>query len=842
MISRMPTFADTLPSLGEDTGSPITVRISNEILTLLSSQLYQSPLKAIEELVVNSYDADSNECRLFVPKPGDDLQAILVYDDGVGMDADGLSDLWLVGRSSKRESEYQHRMKRTQIGKFGIGKLATYAISNKVTYISRTDNNILAVSADFKQFQEDPHGTVPIELNVTHVTSWDKLGEPGVFRAVCEGAGMQMDVLLNDGPTSWTVVLLEDMKRDKSIRLGRLRWVLRTAMPLQAGFRLYLNQDEILSSKEDVDVVTQFDVTKLSEKRIESVNTQTKETWRIEARGLVSDSFPRGIRGSATVTEKSLHAGKSTDLGRSHGFFIKVLGRLINEDDPLFGLSPLSYQTFNRFRADLIADDLDEAVTAPREGVGESPLKDRLLPLLAEVFYEARDRYENYLEELQKEYARKREHERSYVPERLVEHPIADVLSLPSLDPAQGAEADESWFYLEVGTDQDVDELVKDLYTKPRSQKYRYQFARKGRQGRLVEFDPKQSTFYLNEDHDLVAEYRDDARAAMLLEDIATAEAVLEIYLREHGMAPHVVGDLLQRRDSLLRGLANDHVFSVDVISQRLEDSANDRYDLEVNLVAASRALGFIATHIGGSGEPDAIARFTDYPEGEKTITLEAKSSDDIPQLGHLDFAGLKSHVDDRQASGCLLLAPAYPGSTLGEDSEVSHRAKKNEVSCWTVEDLARVVRLAETRHIGAKEVLDIVLNKFAPDDVSAAVEALLSEPTWERRSLYAAVLSALRELEGRLPDQARTVSHIATEVSRQPEFKAVHEREIRKAMADLSGASQGTLLLRDNDRIIVNASFDEVERRLGGLTGARGEPRRGGAFRDSSHGLTGTP
>ena len=53
--------------------------------------------------------------------------------------------------------------------------------------------------------------------------------------------------------------------------------------------------------------------------------------------------------------------------------------------------------------------------------------------------------------------------------------------------------------------------------------------------------------------------------------------------------------------------------------------------------------------------------------------------------------------------------------------------------------------------------------------------------------------------------------------------------------MADLSGASEGTLVLKDDDRIIVNASLDEIERRLRGVTGAGGEPRRGGAFRDSS-------
>ena len=156
MSSRKQTFAGGLTSLGQDTGNPITVRLSNEIVTLLSSQLYQSPLKAIEELVVNSYDADANECKLFVPEKKDDLRAVLVYDDGIGMDAEGLSNLWLIARSNKRDENYQARMKRKQIGKFGIGKLSTYAIANSITYVSRTAGQILAVTANFRQFKEDP--------------------------------------------------------------------------------------------------------------------------------------------------------------------------------------------------------------------------------------------------------------------------------------------------------------------------------------------------------------------------------------------------------------------------------------------------------------------------------------------------------------------------------------------------------------------------------------------------------------------------------------------------------------------------------------------------------------
>jgi hypothetical protein len=607
-------------------------------------------------------------------------------------------------------------------------------------------------------------------------------------------------------------------------------------MPLQPDFRLFLNRDEIVSSKESVDRVVRFDVKELPKKRLDSITKKTGETWSAVETGLCADSFPAGICGSVMVTEESLHVGKSADLGRSHGFFIRVRGRLINEEDPLFGLSPLSYQTFNRFRADIAVDDLDDAVTAPREGIGESPLKQKVMPLLEELFYEARERYEAHLEAQDEKEKRRREHERTYVPTRLMEHPIADVLSLPSSEVKQGAEADESWFYLEVGREQDMGTLAQTLYTQRRTGKYKYCYTNAGGSDRLVRFNPEESTFYLNADHDLVLAYYDDPRARVLLEDLVTAEAILEVYLREHGMPPHVVGEVLERRDSLLRGLANEHVFSLTAISRSLRDSASDEHDLEVALVAAARALGFVAKHIGGSGEPDGIGRFIDYPAGERKITLEAKASQGLPTLSQLDFAGLKEHMARYEANGCLLVATGYPGEGKGDGSAVSQRAKENGISCWTVGQLAGVVGAVETRHIGAQEVLDIVLRQFSPDDVGAAVEKLLSEPRWEHRSLYAAVLEALRDLGGRLPDRARTISHIATEVTRKPEFAGALEQDVHTAVGELAAASQGALLLRD-DRVIVNASLDEIERRLSGLTGNGGEPRRGGTFRDSTEG-----
>lgn len=67
-------------------GDPLIVSLSNDLIKLLSDQLYQSPLKAVEELVVNAYDANATVCKLFVPTPSDlGNDFIVVFDNGEGM-------------------------------------------------------------------------------------------------------------------------------------------------------------------------------------------------------------------------------------------------------------------------------------------------------------------------------------------------------------------------------------------------------------------------------------------------------------------------------------------------------------------------------------------------------------------------------------------------------------------------------------------------------------------------------------------------------------------------------------------------------------------------------------
>jgi hypothetical protein len=242
-----------------------------------------------------------------------------------------------------------------------------------------------------------------------------------------------------------------------------------------------------------------------------------------------------------------------------------------------------------------------------------------------------------------------------------------------------------------------------------------------------------------------------------------------------------------------------------------------------------------VAKHVGGPSAPDGVARLYDYPRGEKRITLEAKSSQNTPKLGQLDFAGLKEHkgnADGKEADGCLLIAPSYSEAATGDDEgAVARRAKGNEISCWTVKQLADVVAAIETRHITATQVLEIVLTNFAPQDVSRSVGKLLSDPGWEVRALYREILEALEALEDRLPDADRTVDLVAAEVSGKPQFRGIKKADVESAIRGLAGASKGLLRLRD-DRIITQGSYEELRRRLNGQTGRSGSPRRGGDFR----------
>lgn len=831
-----------------DSGLFINVELSNELVSLLSEQLYQSPLKAIEELVVNAYDAGASVCKVFIPfSEIFTRNVILVYDNGVGMNYEGLVNLWQVGRSNKRTEEIKKRFKRKQIGKFGIGKLASSTIANQLTYISKVDDEILGVSIDFSTFRtntigeekqetldtsdsnRDDKSKKPIELKVYKIENLnDFIVETGL-----DGTLSEMGILENiETDESWTLAILENLKKKaKNIKQKNLTWILSTAMPVSVDFRLFLNDVEIESSKSSYQKVVEFNVTDLPEKRLEGLKKTTGEKWVISDGKVISDSFPNGIEGKIFVTERSMYGQKSDDIQRSHGFFVRVRNRLVDLVDPLFGMQPVRYGTLNRFHADIDADDLDKFLTASRDSVEESEIKENFRVFLREVITEADNRYLAWLKE-QSISGPKKEGEKELIAPKLVEQPVADALLIQTYD-GKGTEADGGWFYIKIDEDIDMSVLIQQLYTSPRS-RYTYKYNEQGID-RIVKFDPSESVFWINSAHELVKEYVENDNSRRLLEDFITSEMLLEVYLRESHIDVGLVGEILERRDDLFRSLALDHSFSYSIIAQQLINSSNDEYELEINLVVAARALGFTASQISNADEPDGIAQYLSIPGGLKKITLEAKSSENgIVVTSKIDLSGIRRHADKYNADGVLLIAPDYQGKD-NDRSAISKAALLEKISCWTIEQLANVVRAASARNINARDILEIVTTVYRPKDVEQSIDELLNEPSWDNLELYRGIVESLHNLEGSVLDEPRDVSMIVGALATSPnkKFQGINSEDIRKALIELSGVSKGALILDDKDVVFhITTNLDEFERRVSDLTKLSTIGRRKSSFR----------
>ena len=74
---------------------------------------------------------------------GSEDSTIVVIDDGEGMDESGLRNHWIIGESGKRKKGLVLPKGRKQIGKFGIGKLATYVLAKPTQPRFKSEGQVL---------------------------------------------------------------------------------------------------------------------------------------------------------------------------------------------------------------------------------------------------------------------------------------------------------------------------------------------------------------------------------------------------------------------------------------------------------------------------------------------------------------------------------------------------------------------------------------------------------------------------------------------------------------------------------------------------------------------------
>ena len=131
----------------------IELRISLGIIERLEGLYCSSPQKAFEELVANWYNTGAE--RVYGSSLADPAEAdsIIVVDDGESMDYQGLEELgaWVRHPSAPAEVAVGSELSEVgvTVGKFGIGKLATYCPRPPAHLRVRQGDQHIAVTMDF---------------------------------------------------------------------------------------------------------------------------------------------------------------------------------------------------------------------------------------------------------------------------------------------------------------------------------------------------------------------------------------------------------------------------------------------------------------------------------------------------------------------------------------------------------------------------------------------------------------------------------------------------------------------------------------------------------------------
>ncbi len=651
------TELETLIESGTSTEVRIPVHISYEIIRLFSEGLYQSPQKAIEELVSNSYDAEAGAAHVLLPREDEEaepLQPLWVIDNGNGMDAAGFFQLWRVADSTKTDVD-PAATERPPIGQFGIGKLAAYVLAWRLTHISKADGVIRSTSMNFRDLtslhQYEPHD--PFDLQLFELSE-DQAKSVLADIEERDTAAWQLMFGKKSSPT-WTAAALSDFRElYQRLSAGRLSWVLSTGLPLHSKFAIWLDGVQLESSKARLRSIVDYEV--------------GGEDSVADSLGLVSSTegiaipgIEGVISGTASIFEKRLTEGKSDQYDRSHGFFIRVRGRVINLEDELFGLDALNHAAWARFSMEIVADGLRDHLLSSREGVRESEPITLLRRYLHGVFNVCRRAYEDWSE---------RE-----LAGLDLDQLLRDAPSLFITDPLLSGvtsvvDAKQESYYIalpdipETTEDQEwLEAFARQVAETPIS---RVLFEATGRFDRALHFVPDTRTLVMNTEHPFIDKLISGGRNRSAATLFGSAEVLLDVLLQEQGVSTARRIDLFDDRDRVLRLLAGDQPSTAAEVLRLLAVANRNETALERAVGAAFQVLGFEYERRGGSEEGTDGVLYARLGRGSDTladykVVYDAKQTNgpSVP-ASKINLGSLEDFRDTEKAAFAFFLANEY--------------------------------------------------------------------------------------------------------------------------------------------------------------------------------------
>ena len=783
-----------LRASGKSEGS-VHVQIGPRFLELFSENLYSSPNKAFEELVSNSWDAGASVVHVAIPSSREGAESgVWVLDNGESMDLKGLEQLWAVASSAKRDRDDPPR---PQIGKFGIGKLVTYILANEVTYICKAADGIVrSVTMDFLDVEEKGDAndasqrlhTGPFPLEVRRLSN-DELCE--LISSFPEGARL-LDLIDRGIPSptgetevedgfggetteedlraegTWTLALLTNLKdQGRRIQAHQIRRMLRAALPLGASIAIGVNGDAVESTKLEIPVHERWILG--PDLGLDPLDwEEDSDPALVEERG--APPYPHvnieGIDGPITGTvrlyKQRISGGKSEDRSRSVGFFVNVRGRVIGLEDPYFGLENLSHGAWSHFRCLVRADGLDSILNVERDTLRDGPQLRLFRSLLRALFNKARISYvgmasavwPNAGELLEKRWDAFPLHDLG----QMVSERIGTAIPLPSFVDSSDVEDPDALRteWQRIASERPA-ELIADVLD--------------------VDADPSQAmaTYRLgarhlvvNSNHPFVREHGATAEEKELVKDLALLDFLVETRMITLGIDTGAVEEAYQYRDQVMRVMARLRRRTGAQIAQLLEESTGHSRGLEVIVGEALDYLGFLVTPIGGSGEPEGVAkaaltpRRDDQPE-TYSFTYEAKStnrkSGRVPS-DDVNAGKLQRHRLKHRGDFTLVVANDFAEGVVVEECERYH------VTPMRATDLATLLIRSGNRGMIPLTTLRNMFKFHDPDLVHDWAQSFIVDSVPERVLTLERLLDGIEEVGFEGPDVIKS-STVARELRR---------------------------------------------------------------------------
>ncbi len=591
-----------------------------------------------------------------------------MLDNGESMDGEGLRQLWHIAFSPKKKMP--EREGRKIIGQFGIGKLATYVLASKLTYICKAaDGKLRRVTMDYSLIdvqKDDPNDKLirDLQLPLYEVTQAEvEEALKGVYDGHAlldlirknvprpteplgdDEFGGPTGLLQNSAKGTWTLVILSALKpTGRDLKVGILRRMLQAALPFRSSMAICINGELLESSKLDAPIAhhwtigpelkfTSFDFNEVDAAGETSV-ISIPVTAAMVPYPHVSIPGIGEITGAITLFENQISGGKSEERGSSNGFHINVLGRLVNQNDPSFGEENLSHAAWARFRMTARADGLNAILTTDREKFKERRELKVFRAFLRRCFNLTRTHYDSDTNAAMDDGGDVLVRSlgvmslsplRNIVSESLrTQPPIRDLIDETGISDREATR--QSW---RDNTSENIKNALGQI-------KYE-----SGGDDGFVKFRLTDNAIVVNKDHPFVAEHSRTKAEKELLRTIAMVNFLSDVYALDIGIAPGALQEVRDYRDRLMRFRAMQQrrsgTYIAKLLLQMQNDSANSKR-LEAVLSDALRYLGFHVQDLAKPGEPEGLASAYSTPSNARatvenptpplfSFTFDAKSS-----------------------------------------------------------------------------------------------------------------------------------------------------------------------------------------------------------------------